>query len=60
MNSFLAVVFFCMGDCFFWSGKTLHATETACRNDIVVVVRELEKQGVEAAFQCIRVPLTKV
>lgn len=59
MTSFLAVVFFCANECFFWSGKKLHPNEASCIKELAVVVKEIEKQGVEAAFQCIRVPLTE-
>lgn len=59
MTSFLAVVFFCAGDCYFWSSKKLHNSETACQREIALVIKELEKQQVEGKWQCIRVPLTE-
>ena len=58
MNSFLAVVFFCLGnECYFWSGQKLHATETQCVEQAKVFLTELNKNQVEGFGQCIKVPL---
>jgi hypothetical protein len=57
MTSYLAVIFFCAGDCYFWSSKQLHSSEASCQREVVAVVKELEKAGAEPAFQCIKVPL---
>jgi hypothetical protein len=62
MISYIAVVFFCLaeGDCYFWSGKTLHTSDTACQRELDSVVKALEERDVPSAFQCIKVPLVGV
>lgn len=59
MISYLAVVFFCAGDCYFWSGQKLHSSQAACQSEIAAVVRELDKNEIEAQWQCLRVPLSE-
>lgn len=61
MISFIAVVFFCLnGDCYFYNGKTLHNSESACLAEIQKFDQELKKQKVDSRFVCIRVPVTGV
>jgi hypothetical protein len=58
MISYIAVAFFCIGaDCYFWSGHTLHASESVCHQELSKFVNEAEKAGIESAYQCIKVPL---
>lgn len=61
MISFIAVVFFCIqGECYFYNGKTLHNSESACLAEIKTFDQELARQKIESRFVCIRVPLTGV
>lgn len=58
MVSYLAVIFFCAGEaCYFWSSKALHATETACLQELAPLVVGLEKEGIKKYFQCLKVPI---
>lgn len=58
MVSYLAVIFFCVGEsCYFWSSKALHTTETACLKEVAPLVMELEKESVKKYFQCLKVPI---
>ena len=58
MNFFIAVVFFCAGECAFFKATENYYSIEKCQQKVQAVMKELESKGIESEGTCLRIKVS--